>query len=216
MGKGRCMMGKVKGEFTLKGSPCVLHLLWQAGHAERPRRHLRRAGGRRRGFEVHRGPSISQGNAPRSIHARRVLGDSPPCWCNWVDKTRLDLLAATSVLAQSLSDPRVSHEVAANSLVKAAAQNADLKLAFRSDIGENYNDCRILCSSDSAFTNAIELCERIKSQAGFVLGVRSMDGSKLHLLELSTGTEMRVWLQKLVVLLMLSKLRIICALSSWP
>ena len=52
---------------------------------------------------------------------RRVVGA-----VGWLARqTRPDLLAATSIHAQSTSDPRVSHLVAANSLIKAARQDAD-------------------------------------------------------------------------------------------
>ena len=45
--------------------------------------------------------------------------------------------------------------MAANALVKSAMQDAEFQLVFRSDLGIDYSKCRILCSSDAAFANAI-------------------------------------------------------------
>ena len=71
---------------------------------------------------------------------RRVVGA-----VGWLARqTRPDLLAATSILAQSTSDPRVSHLVAANSLIKAARQDADFQLVFSSGAGIDIDDCKIL------------------------------------------------------------------------
>ena len=87
---------------------------------------------------------------------RRVVGA-----VGWLARqTRPDLLAATSILAQSTSDPRVSHLVAANSLIKAARQDADFQLVFSSGAGIDIDDCRILCSSDSAFANVDDVSGR--------------------------------------------------------
>ncbi len=74
----------------------------------------------------------------------------------------------------------------------AAAQDADFQLVFDSAASVDFRDCRILCSSDSACAKAMDHGEKIKSQAGCVLGVLAKDGSSLPLLEFSTGTVKRV------------------------
>ena len=127
-------------------------------------------------------------SAPEISEIRRVVGA-----VGWIARqTRPDLLAATSLLAQSMSGPRVADIVAANALVKSAMQDAEFQLVFRSDLGIDYSSCRILCSSDAAFANAISDGDKLKSQAGYVLGVRAKDGDSVHLVEFSTGTVKRV------------------------
>ncbi len=55
-------------------------------------------------------------------------------------------------------------------------QDADFKLVYQHDVEINYDGCGILCSSDAAFANAGRDGEKIKSQAGYALGVRAKDG----------------------------------------
>ena len=118
---------------------------------------------------------------------RRVVGA-----VGWIARqTRPDLLAATSLLAQSLSGPKVLDIVGANSLVKNAIENAKFQLVFKSCAEIDYSSCRILGSSDAAFANAVKDGDKLKSQAGYVLGVRAKDGDALHFLEFSTGTVKR-------------------------
>ncbi len=78
--------------------------------------------------------------------------------------------------------------VAANSLVKSATQDAEFRLFFKHDAGVDYGNCRILCSSDAAFRNAATDGDKLKSQAGYMLGVRAKDGDALPFLEFSMGT----------------------------
>ena len=48
-------------------------------------------------------------------------------------------------------------------------------------------------SSDSAFASVDDVSgPKIKSQAGYVLGIRAKDGDKLHFVEFQTGTVKRV------------------------
>ncbi len=69
-------------------------------------------------------------------------------------QTRPDPLAATSLLAQALSRPRVAHVVAAKALVKNAMQDADFRLVFKHDADGDYGNCCVLCSSNAAFADA--------------------------------------------------------------
>ena len=136
---------------------------------------------------VRRRQLVAPCTAAEISEIRRVVGA-----VGWIARqTRPDLLAATSLLAQSLSGPRVSNIVEANSLVKSAMENADFQLVFKSDVEIDYSSCRILCSSDASFANAVTDGEKLKSQAGYVLGVRAKDGDALHFLEFSTGTVKR-------------------------
>ena len=78
-------------------------------------------------------------------------------------------------------------------MIKAARQDADFQLVFSSGAGIDIDDCKILCSSDLAFANVDDVSgPKIKSQAGYVLGIRAKGGDKLHFVEFQTGTVARV------------------------
>lgn len=126
--------------------------------------------------------------APEVSEIRRVVGA-----VGWIARqSRPDLLVGVSLLAQNIGDPRVSHVVAANTLIRSALQNADFKLTYRHDRGIDYSCCRLLCSSDASFANATCNGERIKSQCGYVVAVREKTGEGMHCLEFATSLVKRV------------------------
>ena len=119
---------------------------------------------------------------------RRVIGA-----VGWVARqTRADLLARTSLLAQQLSLPTVSSLVETNKLVKLAISGAHLGLVFRADIGLDFNSMSIVCVADAAHANVIFDGEKVKSQAGYMLGLKAKDRTGVQLVEFSTGTIRRV------------------------
>ena len=120
---------------------------------------------------------------------RRVIGQVA-----WIARqTRPDLLAGCSLLAQAMGDLRVSHIVEANTLVRDAHENAEFKIVFKGgQISYLNGQFKIVCASDASLTNAEASGDKLRSQAGYVIGIQAKDGCGIHFVEFNSSTIRRV------------------------
>jgi hypothetical protein len=91
----------------------------------------------------------------------------------WVARQgRADLLAVTSILAQSVKAPKIKHLIQLNKAIRDAAEGAASELWFHADTGIDISNANIFVNADASWANVDDpnIGERTKSQCGHVQG----------------------------------------------
>ena len=92
----------------------------------------------------------------------------------WVARQgRADLLAQTSLIAQSTSAPKVKHLLELNKAIRDAQEGAHAPLTFHSDTGITIHNACVFTNADASLANADDPAfgEKVRSQCGHLEGI---------------------------------------------